>query len=77
MQEERFKKIQYDNKLIENKLEQTLKETSKLSVKQIQIGEQEVNLEKKQEKLVIDTCCRGKCSYGWGLRGHQHTRVEI
>ena len=47
-QEERFKKIQYDNKLIENKLEQTLKETSKLSVKQIQIGEQEVNLEKKQ-----------------------------
>ena len=43
-QEERFKMIQYDNKLLENKLEQTLKEASRISVKQIQIGEQEVNL---------------------------------
>ena len=47
-QEEKFKKIQYDNKLLENKLEQILKEASKLSVKQIHVGEQEVNLVKKQ-----------------------------
>ena len=47
-QEERLKKIQYDNKLLENKLVQTLKEASRLSVKQIQIGEQEVKLERKQ-----------------------------
>ena len=46
-QEERFKKIQYNNKLLENKIAQTLKEASRLSVKQIQIGEQAVNLEKK------------------------------
>ena len=29
----KFKKIQYDNKLLENKLEQILKEASKLSIK--------------------------------------------
>ena len=39
VQEEKFKKIQYDNKLLENKLEQILKEASRLSVKQIQVGE--------------------------------------
>ena len=47
-QEERFRNIQYDNKILENKLEQTLKDASRFSVKQIQIREQEVNLEKKQ-----------------------------
>ena len=48
-QEKKFKKIQYDNKLLENKLEQILKEASRLLAKQIQIGEQEVNLEKEQK----------------------------
>ena len=47
-QEEKFKKIQYDNKLLENKLEQIPKEASRLLVKQIQVGEEEVNLEKKE-----------------------------
>ena len=47
-QEEKFKKIEQDNKLLENILEQTLKEASRLLVKQIQIGKQAVNLEKKQ-----------------------------
>ena len=47
-QEEKFKNIQYDNKLLENKLEQILKEASRLSVKQIQVEEQQVNLVRKQ-----------------------------
>ena len=33
MQKEKFNKIQYDNKLLENKLEQILKEASRLSIK--------------------------------------------
>ena len=37
-QEKKLKKIQYYNKLLENKLEQIVKEVSRLSVKKFKLG---------------------------------------
>ena len=47
-QVERFKKIQSNNTLLENKLEQIQKEASRFSGKQIQVKEQEGTPVKKQ-----------------------------
>ena len=55
-QVERFEKIQSNNTLLENKLEQIQKKASRLSGKQIQVKEQEATpVKKKQQKLFIDT----------------------
>ena len=54
-QVERFKKIQSNNTLLENKLEQIQKEASRFSSKQIQVKYQETTPIKKQQKLLINT----------------------